>query len=131
MTLFSSPEQLEEWRRVRYAVSGGPLLFFEGQPGPFGDFNPDIVAKRHPRTVVGSLEDGRVLFLIVDGRRPGHSVGMTIEELVEELKTYRMRSALNLDGGGSTTFYLEGKILNLPSDLLGERKVSSAILLCP
>jgi len=131
MTLFSSPEQLEEWRKVRYAVSGGPLLFFEGQPGPFGDFNPDIVAKRHPRTVVGNLEDGRVLFLIVDGRRPGHSVGMTIEELVEELKTYRMRSALNLDGGGSTTFYLEGKILNLPSDLLGERKVASAILLCP
>jgi len=47
------------------------------------------------------------------------------------MKTYRMRSALNLDGGGSTTFYLEGKILNLPSDLLGERKVASAILLCP
>lgn len=131
MMLYAPEKQLAEWRRVRYAVSGGPLLFFEGQPGPFGDFNPDIVAKRHPRTVVASLEDGRILFLVVDGRRPGHSVGMTIEELVEELKTYRTRSALNLDGGGSATFYLEGRVLNLPSDLTGERKVSSALLLCP
>lgn len=131
MVLYAPGKQIAEWQRVRYAVSGGPLLFFEGQPGPFGDFNSDIVAKRHPRTVVGSLEDGRILFLVVDGRRPGHSVGMTIEELVEELRTYRVSSALNLDGGGSTTFYLEGKVLNLPSDLTGERKVSSAILLCP
>lgn len=131
MILYSAPEQLEEWKRVRYAVSGGPLLFLEGQPGPFGDFNPEVVAKRHPRAVVGNLKDGRILFLVIDGRRPGHSVGMTIEELVEELKGYQIQSALNLDGGGSTTFYLEGKVLNLPSDLTGERKVSSAILLCP
>lgn len=131
MALYAPERQLAEWQRVRYAVSGGPLLFFEGQPGPFGDFNPDIVAKRHPRTVVANLEDGRILFLVVDGRRPGHSVGMTVEELVEELKTYRTRSALNLDGGGSATFYLEGRVWNLPSDLTGERKVSSAILLCP
>lgn len=131
MALYAPEKQVAEWQRVRHAVSGGPLLFFEGQPGPFGDFNPDIVAKRHPRTVVANLEDGRILFLVVDGRRPGHSVGMTIEELVEELKTYRTYSALNLDGGGSATFYLEGRILNLPSDLTGERKVSSAILLCP
>ncbi|MBC7217847.1 MAG: phosphodiester glycosidase family protein [Candidatus Caldatribacterium sp.] len=131
MVLYAPGKQIAEWQRVRYAVSGGPLLFFEGQPGPFGDFSSDIVAKRHPRTVVASLEDGRILFLVVDGRRPGHSVGMTVEELVEELKTYRVSSALNLDGGGSTTFYLEGKVLNLPSDLTGERKVSSAILLCP
>lgn len=131
MALYAPEKQIAEWQRVRYAVSGGPLLFFEGQPGPFGDFNPDIVAKRHPRTVVANLEDGRILFLVVDGRRPGHSVGMTIEELVAELKTYRVRSALNLDGGGSATFYLEGRVLNLPSDFTGERKVSSAILLCP
>lgn len=131
MTLYSPPEQLEEWRRVRYAISGGPLLFSGGQPGPFGDFNPDIVAKRHPRAVSGTLEDGRILFWIVDGRRPGHSVGMTIEEVVQELQSYNVRDALNLDGGGSTTFYLEGRVLNLPSDLVGERKVSSAILLIP
>ena len=131
MTLYSPPEQLEEWRQVKYAVSGGPLLFSGGQPGPFGDFNPDIVAKRHPRAVLGTLEDRRILFWVVDGRRPGHSVGMTIEEVVKELESYNVRDALNLDGGGSTTFYLEGKVLNLPSDLIGERKVSSAILLIP
>jgi exopolysaccharide biosynthesis protein len=114
---------------MRYAVSGGPLLFFEGNPGPFGQFNNDVVLKRHPRTVIGETQNGEILFLAVDGRRPGHSLGLTIEELVEELKNYQVKNALNLDGGGSTTFYLQGQILNIPADLTGERKISTAILL--
>ncbi len=49
-------------------------------------------------------------------------------ELVEELKLPEV-NALNLDGGGSTTFYLQGQILNQPSDPLGERKVSNAFII--
>ncbi|MGC8777723.1 MAG: phosphodiester glycosidase family protein [Candidatus Caldatribacteriaceae bacterium] len=127
--LYPVTGDLAKWQRMQYAVSGGPLLFFEGSPGPFGQFNNDVVTKRHPRTVIGETENGEILFLAVDGRRPGHSVGLTIEELVEELKNYRVKNALNLDGGGSTTFYLQGQILNRPADLTGERKISTAILL--
>jgi len=127
--LYPVSGELEKWRRMQYAVSGGPLLFFEGNPGPFGQFNNDVVLKRHPRTVIGETQNGEILFLAVDGRRPGHSLGLTIEELVEELKNYQVKNALNLDGGGSTTFYFQGQILNIPADLTGERKISTAILL--
>ncbi|MDK2896133.1 MAG: hypothetical protein PWP04_253 [Candidatus Atribacteria bacterium] len=121
--------EVEDWGGVRYALSGGPLLFQDGQPGPWGEFNEDIVKKKHPRTVIGQREDGAVVFLVVDGRNQKHSAGLTIPELVEELKDYRLLNALNLDGGGSTTFYLQGKILNQPTDLIGERKISTALIL--
>jgi len=124
-----TPQDLEKWQKAKYAVSGGPLLFWQGNPGPFGQFNKDVVSKRHPRTVIGETQDGKILFLVIDGRRAGHSMGLTIPELVEELKNYRIKNALNLDGGGSSTFYLEGTVLNWPSDFSGERKVSTALLL--
>ncbi len=119
----------EKWKEVRYILSSGPLLFQNGQPGPFGNFNEKVVTEKHPRTVIAQTEEGKILFLVVDGRNPVHSVGLTILELVEELKNYRVVNALNLDGGGSTTFYLQGRILNHPSDLLGERKVSTAFII--
>lgn len=127
--LYPLTGDIAKWQKMQYAVSGGPLLFFEGDPGPFGQFNNDVVTKRHPRTVIGETMNGEILFLAVDGRRPGHSLGLTIQELVEELKNYQIKNALNLDGGGSTTFYLQGQILNMPADLTGERKISTAILL--
>ncbi|MGQ9474013.1 MAG: phosphodiester glycosidase family protein, partial [Candidatus Caldatribacteriaceae bacterium] len=129
IALYPLSGEISKWQRMRYALSGGPLLFFEGTPGPFGQFNKDIVYKRHPRTVVGETQNGEILFLVVDGRRPGHSLGLTIEELVAELTHYNVRNALNLDGGGSATFYFQGQILNIPADLAGERKVSTVILL--
>ncbi|MEN3186225.1 MAG: phosphodiester glycosidase family protein [Atribacterota bacterium] len=127
--LYPLTGDITKWQKMQYAVSGGPLLFFEGNPGPFGQFNQDVVNKRHPRTVIGETKSGDILFLAVDGRRPGHSLGLTIQELVEELKNYHIKNALNLDGGGSTTFYLQGQILNIPADFTGERKISTAILL--
>lgn len=129
ITLYPLAGEVTKWQKMRYTLSGGPLLFFEGAPGPFGQFNKDILSKRHPRTVIGETQNGEVLFLVVDGRRPGHSLGLTIEELVTELTHYNVKNALNLDGGGSATFYLQEQILNAPADLTGERKVSTVILL--
>jgi len=129
MSIYPKDEDWERWKDVRYILSSGPLLFRNGQPGPFGNFNEKIVTEKHPRTVIAQTEEGKILFLVVDGRNPAHSVGLTIPELVEELKNYRVVNALNLDGGGSTTFYLQGQILNQPSDPLGERKVSNAFII--
>ena len=94
--------------------------------------------ERHPRTAVGYTQNGQVLFLVVvDGRQPGFSVGMTLEELAHFM---RMRladfsqaqenayQALNLDGGGSTTMALKGEVVNSPSDQTGERPVANALL---
>ena len=83
---------------------------------------------RHPRTAVAKLKDGKFLMMTVDGRQPGVSVGMTLQELAEYLLSLGAVDAMNLDGGGSTTMFLDGKVVNTPSDKEGERRVGDAIL---
>jgi len=83
---------------------------------------------RHPRTAVAKLKDGKFLMMTVDGRQPGVSVGMTLQELAGYLLSLGAVDAMNLDGGGSTTMYLDGKVVNTPSDKDGERKIGDAIL---
>jgi exopolysaccharide biosynthesis protein len=83
---------------------------------------------RHPRTAVGKLKDGKFLMITVDGRQPGVSVGMTLQELADYMLSLGATDAMNLDGGGSTTMYLDGKVVNTPSDKEGERKVSDAMV---
>lgn len=83
---------------------------------------------RHPRTAVAKLKDGKFLMMTVDGRQPGVSVGMTLQELAGYLLSLGAVDAMNLDGGGSTTMYLDGKVVNMPSDKDGERKIGDAIL---
>ncbi len=87
-----------------------------------------FVETRHPRTAVAKLKDGKFLMITVDGRQPGVSVGMNLNELAEYLLGLGAVDAMNLDGGGSTTMFLDGKVVNKPSDKEGERKVSDAIL---
>ncbi|MCC6329482.1 MAG: phosphodiester glycosidase family protein [Acidobacteria bacterium] len=83
---------------------------------------------RHPRTAVAKLKDGKFLMITVDGRQPGVSVGMNLQELAEYLFSLGAVDAMNLDGGGSTTMFLDGKVVNTPSDKEGERKIGDAIL---
>lgn len=76
---------------------------------------------RHPRTAAGVSGDGRTLMLVaIDGRRPDWSIGATLPELAEILIEMGAHDALNLDGGGSTSFvYIDGrgeKLVNRPSD---------------
>jgi Phosphodiester glycosidase len=88
----------------------------------------EFVETRHPRTAVAKLKDGKFLMVTVDGRQAGFSVGMNLNELAEFLLELGATDAMNLDGGGSTTMFLDGKIVNKPSDKEGERSVSDAIL---
>lgn len=87
-----------------------------------------FVENRHPRTAVAKLKDGKFLMMTVDGRQPGVSVGMSLQELAEYLFSLGAVDAMNLDGGGSTTMFLDGKVVNSPSDKEGERKIGDAIL---
>jgi hypothetical protein len=86
------------------------------------------ICGRHPRTGIGTTADGRLLLVTVDGRRRRHSVGMTLIEFAREFERLGATWALNLDGGGSSTMVVRGKVVNRPSDRSGERFVSSAIL---
>ncbi len=89
-----------------------------------------FVETRHPRTAVAKLKDGKFLMITVDGRSES-SGGIGLQDLAEYLLILGATDAMNLDGGGSTTMFLDGKVVNHPSDKEGERKVSNAILVTP
>ena len=91
-----------------------------------------FVATKHPRSAIAVTKDKRVLFITVDGRSPGNALGMRLPELAHLIKVMGGKEALNLDGGGSTMLYLDGEILNHPSDNgrfdhQGERRIPNII----
>jgi exopolysaccharide biosynthesis protein len=96
-------------------------------PGFFGSF----VAARQPRTLAGVRDDGTLLLVTVDGRRPGWSAGMTLPEAARLMRSLGARDALNLDGGGSSAMTVRGEVVNRPSDRGGERAVSDGVYALP
>jgi len=82
---------------------------------------------REPRTAVGLKPGGKVLIVTVDGRQPKKSIGFTGKELAEFLKSSGVTDACFLDGGGSTTMWINGKVISTPSYQTGERKVGNAL----
>jgi hypothetical protein len=58
----------------------------------------------------------RVLYAVVDGRRPGWSVGMRLDAFARLLRALGASSALNFDGGASTTMVVQGEVVNRPAD---------------
>ena len=122
----------EKWNAASFIVGGGPQLISDGKVAITFEqekIAPNFVRDRHPRTVIGRLGDGRVLIATVDGRQPGVSVGMSLPELADLSLEFGAIEAINLDGGGSTTMVVQGKVVNVPSDQTGERPVSDAILI--
>ena len=81
-----------------------------------------------PRTAIGQRKDGTVLFIVIDGRQPGYSLGATLRDVQDILYEKGAYIAANLDGGSSTTMYLNGKVVNKPADLLGERMIPTAFV---
>ena len=101
---------LPDLKGARLALGGGPALLRDGQRT---DFRSERV--RHPRTAIGWNRDD--FFLVqVDGRQPGLSVGMTLTELADYLQKLGCTEALNLDGGGSSTLWADGQVMNNPSE---------------
>lgn len=86
-------------------------------------------AERHPRTAVGYSEDKKTLyFCLVDGRSAS-SVGVSTKQLVDIIKSAGAHSAINLDGGGSSTMYICGlNQVNKPSDGI-ERPVGNGLFI--
>jgi hypothetical protein len=119
------------WSRAEDIVGGGPRIVAAGREDITLEREkilPSFSTDRHPRTAIGTLADGRILLATVDGRRPPLSVGMTLTELARLMIEFGAIDAINLDGGGSTTMVVEGKVVNTPSDAAGERPVSDAII---
>ncbi len=114
-----------------FILGGGPVLVRAGKPAATsepGAYDEGFSLKRHPRTAAGVRSDGSLVLVTVDGRQPLISVGMTIAELEALMVELGSVEAINLDGGGSTTMVVRGRVVNAPSDASGERPVSDALL---
>ena len=107
-------------------TGGGPRLVAGGRI-QVADEGFRHAPVRHPRTAFAITRQGTFLFVTLDGRQTG-SAGMTLAELSAELVAMGAREAVNLDGGGSTTMVVDGRVRNSPSDGM-ERPVSDAILM--
>jgi len=125
-----------QWASVQNAIGGGPVIVRDGQPifQANESFTPSQIYPRDPRTGVGQLADGRLVFVrlvfvAVDGRQPGYSVGVTNFELAQMLVSYGAITATALDSGGSTTMAFNGHLLNHPSDPGGERRIGDSLTL--
>jgi Phosphodiester glycosidase/FlgD Ig-like domain len=117
------------WGAVVDAIGGGPVIVRDGQPvfQALEDFTSSQIYPRDPRTGVGQLADGRLVFVAVDGRQPGYSIGVTNFELAQILVRLGAVTGTALDSGGSTTMAFNAKLLNQPSDPGGVRPVGDAL----
>jgi hypothetical protein len=126
--------ELSVWQNAYDAVSGAGLLLHRGaiaSDWKVEDLRAGFDTERHPRTMIGVDGSGNVWLVAVDGRQPGYSMGMTFKELQQLALRLRLRDALNLDGGGSTTMVVGDTIVNRPSDPQGPRMVSDALIVLP
>lgn len=114
------------------AISGGPVLVRGGKalkivPPRSDSYEFSSMVERHPRSAVGWSRTHFIL-VEVDGRQNGLSVGMTLEELGATLLRWGAEEGINLDGGGSATFWCNGQIQNSPCDG-GERAIANSLVL--
>lgn len=106
------------------AVEFGPYIIVNGKKQITNSNSGGI----QPRTAIGQKKDGTLIFVCIDGRKPGYSLGTTLMELQNIFERYEVYNAANLDGGSSTTMYFEGKLVNKPSTPSGERYLPNAII---
>lgn len=122
----------ETWVESADALPGGPYVVRGRRMTPPDDWVAEGFSHeqhngpRHPRTAIADTRDGTVLMVTVDGRQ-SHSAGMTMWELADLLIDLGAVNGLSLDGGGSTTMTVLGRIRNRYSDPV-ERPVASALV---
>lgn len=112
--------------RAEDIVGGGPRLVRRGRVAVSAEKFAHT-PNRNPRTAVAVTRRGTFLFVTLDGRQ-ARSLGMRLDELARELVALGALEAMNLDGGGSSTMVVNGRVRNVPSDGR-ERPVSDAILI--
>lgn len=116
------------WEDVFDAVGGMPVLVQDGNLAT--EPCTSTFCRRNPRTAIGWTQSGRVLLVVVDGRRSRWSVGSSLGELARLMQDLGAVQALNLDGGGSSTMWVDGELVNKPSDGQ-QRNVTNAVLVLP
>lgn len=114
---------------ARHVFTFGPGLVTDGEICVSRTDEVEQSMNSNPRTAIAQIGDGHYVFLVSDGRTV-KSEGLSLYELAEFLKDIGARTAYNLDGGGSSTMYFMGEIVNYPTtngNKLSERSVSDIV----
>jgi exopolysaccharide biosynthesis protein len=117
---------------VRCAIGGGFVIVNNGKAVKLelpqsNAYKYRSVTEFHPRAAIGASRD-YIYFVEVDGRQRSLSKGMTLEELGDYMAKLGCELALNLDGGASATFWLNGRVMNSPSSGR-EREIANGVVL--
>ncbi len=138
---FRNKEQYLAWQMVENIIGGSPLLVLQGKV--IKDYTTErlrysFIRERYARTAVGILKNGHWIFAVVEQSALSGTAGMNIPELAVFMKELGAEYALNLDGGGSSTLYINNAVVNHPEGDDDEdygwtalRPVSDAILILP
>ncbi|MDR3589893.1 MAG: phosphodiester glycosidase family protein [Negativicutes bacterium] len=119
-----TPKEMRAMNMVEGVTFGPPLIINGKKLITEGDGGWGIA----PRTAIGQRKDGTILLLVIDGRQPGYSIGATLLDVQNILYEQGDYNAANLDGGSSTTLFYNGKVVNRPADMLGERMIPTAFI---
>lgn len=110
------------------AWSFGPGLLSDGEVTVGESTEVSRAMNSNPRTAIGQIEDNHYVFVVSDGRTD-ESKGLSLYELAEFMQNLGCRTAYNLDGGGSSTMYFNGSVINNPTTngRIKERAVSDIV----
>ena len=123
-----------DYKKARFwdvveALHAGPVLINEGKINVTTEqevfFNTPVDGVQ-PRSAIGYKYNGDIVFMVVDGRQVD-SRGAYLKELAMLMSQFKCYEALNLDGGGSSTLIVDGKLINSPIGLKTQRQVMSSI----
>ncbi len=114
----------EKWQTVQNGIGGNLRILRNGKIEPelvrfersrgqsaYGHSNAN---QRHPRSALG-FNDDKLFLIVVDGRRPGHSMGMTLHDMAGFFSEIGIKHAINFDGGSSSALWALGDIVNRPA----------------
>lgn len=110
-------------------LSFGPGLVIDGEIAVDSDDEVGKAMANNPRTAIGYISDNHYVLVVADGRT-SESTGLSLLELAQFMKNLGVSQAYNLDGGGSSTMYYNGQVINNPTtngNKISERAVSDIL----
>ena len=106
----------------------GPSLVEDGEITVDTNSEVEQSMSSNPRTAIGIIDENHYIIVVSDGRT-SESEGLSLYQLAEVMKSYGVKTAYNLDGGGSSTLYFNGQVINKPTTngTISERAVSDIV----
>ena len=123
----TAEELLEEG--TKEVLSFGPALITDGEIAVTESDEVGKAMASNPRTAIGMIDDLHYVFVVSDGRTE-ESEGLSLLELAQFMDSLGVKTAYNLDGGGSSTMYFNGEVINQPTTngkSIQERSVSDIV----